>query len=196
VGPRAVLYAVVKGKLPSPFRELNPTTPIDIVSIFIIICTLVTVYYQGDQINEVYTGGACSTHGRDEKLIKEFSGKGFHSRQRLGIFLFTTAFRTALGPTSTPIQRVQGALSLGVKLTNHTHLLPRSKNEWSYTSTPQYALMAWCSAKAQEQLYLYIYLYVKEIHFVLKWFLKKQSGLLIGFIWLRILSYGGLLRTR
>jgi hypothetical protein len=25
--------------------------------------------------------------------------------------------------------------------------MPRSKNEWSYTRTPQYAFMAWCSAK-------------------------------------------------
>jgi hypothetical protein len=29
-------------------------------------------------------------------------------------------------------------------------------NEWSYTSTPQYAFMAWCSVKAQGQLYLYL----------------------------------------
>jgi hypothetical protein len=33
----------------------------------------------------------------------------------LGIFLFTTASRTALGPTQTPIQWVTGALSLVVK---------------------------------------------------------------------------------
>jgi len=26
--------------------------------------------------------------------------------------------------------------------------LTRSKNEWSYTSIPQYAFMAWCSVKA------------------------------------------------
>jgi hypothetical protein len=32
-----------------------------------------------------------------------------------GIFLFTTAFRTALEPTQPPIQWVPGALSLGVK---------------------------------------------------------------------------------
>jgi hypothetical protein len=32
--------------------------------------------------------------------------------------------------------------------------MPRSKNEWGYASTPQYAFMAWRSAKAQGQLYL------------------------------------------
>jgi hypothetical protein len=44
------------------------------------------------------------------------------------------------------------ALSLGqgghgVKLTTHLHLVPRSKNEWNYTSTPQYVFTAWCSVK-------------------------------------------------
>jgi hypothetical protein len=34
------------------------------------------------------------------------------------------------------------------------HLVPRPKNEWSYTSTSQYASMAWCSAKAQGELCL------------------------------------------
>jgi hypothetical protein len=38
---------------------------------------------------------------------------GFGSRLRLGIFFFTTASRTALGPTQPPIQWVR--LSLGVK---------------------------------------------------------------------------------
>jgi hypothetical protein len=38
-----------------------------------------------------------------------FSGGG------LGIFLFTTVSRTALGPTQPPIQWETGALSLGVK---------------------------------------------------------------------------------
>jgi hypothetical protein len=28
VGPRAILDAVVKRKIPSPYRELNPRTPI------------------------------------------------------------------------------------------------------------------------------------------------------------------------
>jgi hypothetical protein len=37
------------------------------------------------------------------------------SRQRLGIFLFDTASRPALGLTQPPIQWVAGVLSLGVK---------------------------------------------------------------------------------
>jgi hypothetical protein len=38
----------------------------------------------------------------------------FDSRRELGIF-FTTASRTALGPTQSPIQWVPGTLPLGVK---------------------------------------------------------------------------------
>jgi hypothetical protein len=40
---------------------------------------------------------------------------GFNSQQGLGIFLLTTASRTALRPTQPPVQWVPGALSLGVK---------------------------------------------------------------------------------
>jgi hypothetical protein len=40
---------------------------------------------------------------------------GFYSQQGLGIYLFTTASRTALRPTQPPIQWVPGAISLGVK---------------------------------------------------------------------------------
>jgi hypothetical protein len=38
----------------------------------------------------------------------------------------------------------------GVKLTTHLHLVPRSKNAWRYTSTPQYVFMAWCLVKHKD----------------------------------------------
>jgi hypothetical protein len=77
---------------------------------------------------------------------------GFDSRRELGIFLFTTVYRTALGPTQPPIQWVPGALSLGLKRPGREadHSLPSCsevKNVWSYTSTPQYVFMAWCLVK-------------------------------------------------
>jgi hypothetical protein len=39
----------------------------------------------------------------------------FDSRRGLGIILFTTASKTALGPTQSPIRWILGALSLGLK---------------------------------------------------------------------------------
>jgi hypothetical protein len=65
----------------------------------------------------------------------------FDSRRRLGIFLFTTASRTALGPTQPPLHWVLGALSLGIKGPGREadHSSPSSaevNNAWSYTSTP------------------------------------------------------------
>jgi hypothetical protein len=80
---------------------------------------------------------------------------GFDSQWGLGIFLFTTTSRTALGPTQPPIQWVPGALSLGVKRLGHEadHSPPSSakvKNVWSYTSTPQYFFMAWCLVKHRD----------------------------------------------
>jgi hypothetical protein len=90
---------------------------------------------------------------------------GFDFRRVLGTFLFTTASRTALGSTQPPIQWVPVALSLGVKRPEREadNSPPSSagvKNAWSYTSTPQYAFMAWCSVKAQGQLYLYLLLLI------------------------------------
>jgi hypothetical protein len=64
----------------------------------------------------------------------------------LEIFLFTTVSRTVLGPTQPPIQRLTAALSLGAKRPRREpdHSPPTSaevKNDWSYTSTPQYIFM-------------------------------------------------------
>jgi hypothetical protein len=72
---------------------------------------------------------------------------GFDSQWGMGIFLFATASRMALGPTQPPIQWVLAALSLGVKWLGHEtdHSPPYSaevKNAWSCTSTPQYIFMA------------------------------------------------------
>jgi hypothetical protein len=70
----------------------------------------------------------------------QLDDRGFESRQRLGIFFFTTVLRPALGPTQLPIQWVTGALSLGVKRPGHeANNSPPSttevKNAWSCTST-------------------------------------------------------------
>jgi len=42
------------------------------------------------------------------------------------------------------------------------------KNAWSYTYTPQYAFMAWCSVEAQEQLYFYLTLLLVFMVIVLR----------------------------
>jgi hypothetical protein len=66
---------------------------------------------------------------------------GFDSRRGLGIFLFTAASITALGPTQPPVQWVPGVLSSAVKqpgreADSSPPSSAESKNEWSYTSSP------------------------------------------------------------
>jgi hypothetical protein len=84
-------------------------------------------------------------------------GLGFGCRRGLGKFLFTTASRTALGPTQPPIQWVPGVFSLGVKRLGREadHSPPPSaevKNAWSYTSTSQYVFMVWCLVRHRDTL--------------------------------------------
>jgi hypothetical protein len=43
-----------------------------------------------------------------------------------------------------------------VKLTTHLHLVPRSRIRGAVTPLPQNVFMAWCSPKAQGQLYAYL----------------------------------------
>jgi hypothetical protein len=79
----------------------------------------------------------------------------FKSQHRLGICLFITVSRPALGTTQPPIQQVPGALFLGVKRPGREadHSPPSSaevKNAWSYASAPQYAFMAGCSIKKKK----------------------------------------------
>jgi len=49
------------------------------------------------------------------RLLDTLGVLRFDSRRGLGIFLFTTASRTIMGPTQLPIQWVPGALPLGIK---------------------------------------------------------------------------------
>jgi hypothetical protein len=70
---------------------------------------------------------------------------GFGSRRGVGIFLFTTASRTALGLTQPPIQWVPGALPLEVQrpereADNSPSSSAEDKNAWSYASTPPICL--------------------------------------------------------
>jgi len=85
------------------------------------------------------------------KTDYELDDRGFESWQRLRIFPFTT-FSPALGPTQPPIQRLTGALSLGVKLPGCEvdHSLPSCseiRNAWGYTSTLPYVFTSWYSVK-------------------------------------------------
>jgi hypothetical protein len=79
----------------------------------------------------------------------------FESRQELGVFLFTTASRAALGPTLPPIQRVPGSLSLGVKWpgreTNHSppfsaEVKKRMELYFHSPNTP-----SWCGAQLKHR---------------------------------------------
>jgi hypothetical protein len=71
--------------------------------------------------------------------------RGFESRQEMGIFLLTTAFRPALGPTEPLSNGYQGLFPWGVEHPGREtdHPPPSGaeiKNAWSYTSTPPVCL--------------------------------------------------------
>jgi hypothetical protein len=54
-----------------------------------------------------------------------------------------------------------------MKLTTHLRLVPRSKNEWSYTSTPPICLHG-------GQLYIYLYSQIFELCQIIKGFIINQ----------------------
>jgi hypothetical protein len=69
--------------------------------------------------------------------------RGLFPRRGERIFSLASVSRPALGPTQPPVQRIPGVLSpglkrgLGVKLTTHPYLVPRSRMSRSYTSSPK-----------------------------------------------------------
>jgi hypothetical protein len=111
VGPRAILDAVVKRKIPSPRRKSNPRTPIMPIVIYYSLFSLVTA-------NRDSSVGIAMGYWLDDRG----SRVGFPAG--LGIFLLTTTSRTVVGLTQPHIQWVPGSLPLGVKRpgreTNHS----------------------------------------------------------------------------
>jgi hypothetical protein len=69
----------------------------------------------------------------------------------------------------------------GVNLTTHLHLVPRSKNAWSYTFTPQYTFMARCLVKHMD-------------NFTFLPFTKSSSGLWRRVVLSRWMQHGLLKR--
>jgi hypothetical protein len=74
------------------------------------------------------------------------------SRRGMGIFLFTTASRTALGPNQLPIQWVPGALSLGVKrLYLHSPNMPLWRGDQLKNKQEQQGVCSWTACKLRQQ---------------------------------------------
>jgi hypothetical protein len=89
---------------------------------------------------------------------------GFYSWRGLGIFLFTTASRTALGTTQPPIQWVPGAISLRVKRPGSIsdHLPPSSTEvkEWVelYLHSPNTPSLRGFQLKHRDNFTFYLYI--------------------------------------
>jgi hypothetical protein len=94
-------------------------------------------------------------------LIASIGILGFDSRRELGIFLFTTASRMALGPTDPASYPVitrgsfpGGKATGGVKPTTHLHLVPKSRMHGAITPLPLYVFMEWCLVKHRDNYVL------------------------------------------
>jgi hypothetical protein len=87
-------------------------------------------------------------------------GSRFRFPAGLGIF-FTTASRTPLESTQSPVKWIPGTLSLWVKqpMRAADQSPPSSakvRNAWSYTPTPQYVFVAWCLVKHRDNFTSYL----------------------------------------
>jgi hypothetical protein len=89
-------------------------------------------------------------------------GGGVHSLRGRGI-LFSTASRTALRPTQSPIQWVLVSFfprekRPGREADQSPPSSAEVKNAWSYTSNSQYVCMARCLVKHRDNFTFYLYL--------------------------------------
>jgi hypothetical protein len=78
-----------------------------------------------------------------------------HPVHKFAAFCPKSLSNIILPSSQPPIQWVAGAVSLGVKRPGREagHSPPYTaevKNAWSYTSSPQYAFMAWCLVKRRD----------------------------------------------
>jgi hypothetical protein len=95
--------------------------------------------------------------------------------------------------------------SVGVKrpgreADTHLHLVPRSKNEWSYNSSPQYAFMVWCSVKNETQGQIYLCLFTFTTKYYLLFPLVQEHkvifyGIIIVVVVITIIIYVGTIRN-
>jgi hypothetical protein len=91
-------------------------------------------------------------HSHSELILMDDRGSRVRFPAGAGKFLFTTASRTALGPTQPPIQCAPDALFFGVKRPGREadHSRPSNaevKSAWSYTSSPPIRL-SWRGAQS------------------------------------------------
>jgi hypothetical protein len=122
---------------------------------------------------------------------------GFDSWRGLGIFLFTTASRMALGPTQPPIQWVPGAPSLGVKRPGREadHSSPSSAEikEWvelyfHFPNTP-----SWRGAQLKKHRDSFTFLPLGPNQSSLQWIREALSTapriLNLGTVWRWVVSF-------
>jgi hypothetical protein len=98
--------------------------------------------------------------GRPESRLQ--AGRpGFNTTQSQEISLLATRSRWALEPIQSPIQRVPGALSAGLKRTGRGayHSPPpntKVKKDWRYNSTPSYIFMTWCLINTEDNFWAFL----------------------------------------
>jgi hypothetical protein len=98
------------------FEEFQSGKRIQIHEDMEVHCFLLQMYVSVLFISKEMQGtNEQALHGFTDRMGWTIGVLGFDSLRGLGIFLFTTAIRTAVGPTQPPFQWVPGALSLGAK---------------------------------------------------------------------------------